>query len=239
MEVYVRSRVNLADIQPVTAAAHPLACPQFIRIPHARHCPGVGSTAIGTATAARQPFRRRLAAMMPCPGLQHRPIPRLQPQPMLQPPRFLTKNKASQLTGRHQLFRPSLPAAFPGDFDAHHPTPLPMHSAMRYNTLTNRWSNGYGVVSIRFVILLLLKPLMFEQAFRNIDDVLRKEGRLRHRARLYRADFLAAFLKYLDGLEQDKADEAALKARNMPSSSMNPTDGSPGPRPEPPRDHRP
>ena len=36
---------------------------------------------------------------------------------------------------------------------------------------------------------------MFEQAFKNIDDVLWKE---------------AGCTKYLDGLEQDKADEAAL-----------------------------
>ena len=33
-----------------------------------------------------------------------------------------------------------------------------------------------------------------------------------YRTRLHRADFL--FLKYLDGLEQDRADEAALESKS-------------------------
>ena len=36
---------------------------------------------------------------------------------------------------------------------------------------------------------------------------------MHHRTRLHRADLLALFLKYLDGLEQDKSTEAALDGK--------------------------
>ncbi|MEQ2009440.1 MAG: N-6 DNA methylase [Limisphaerales bacterium] len=52
---------------------------------------------------------------------------------------------------------------------------------------------------------------MFEQAFRNIDDVLRREGGgvLKYTEQ---SSWLL-FLKYLDGLEEDKATEAALDGK--------------------------
>jgi type I restriction enzyme M protein len=52
---------------------------------------------------------------------------------------------------------------------------------------------------------------MFEQAFKNIDDVLRREGGgvLKYTEQ---SSWLL-FLKYLDGLEQDKATEAALDGK--------------------------
>ena len=54
---------------------------------------------------------------------------------------------------------------------------------------------------------------MFEQAFRNIDDVLRKEaGCTTELDYIEQASWLL-FLKYLDALEQDKADEAALEGK--------------------------
>ena len=52
---------------------------------------------------------------------------------------------------------------------------------------------------------------MFEQAFRNIDDVLRKEAGCTTELDYTEQTSWLLFLKYLDGLEQDKADEAALE----------------------------
>ncbi|MDD5200915.1 MAG: type I restriction-modification system subunit M N-terminal domain-containing protein, partial [Terrimicrobiaceae bacterium] len=51
---------------------------------------------------------------------------------------------------------------------------------------------------------------MFEQAFRNIDDVLRKEAGCTTELDYTEQTSWLLFLKYLDGLERDKADEAAL-----------------------------
>src|SRR6266851_2829570 len=51
---------------------------------------------------------------------------------------------------------------------------------------------------------------MFEQAFKNIDDVLRKEAGCSSELDYTEQTSWLLFLKYLDGLEQDKADEAAL-----------------------------
>src|ERR1700722_15322607 len=51
---------------------------------------------------------------------------------------------------------------------------------------------------------------MFEQAFRNIDDVLRKEAGCTTELDYTEQSSWLLFLKYLDGLEQDKATEAAL-----------------------------
>src|SRR5580700_4564753 len=55
--------------------------------------------------------------------------------------------------------------------------------------------------------------LMFEQAFRNIDDVLRKEAGCTTELDYTEQASWLLFLKYLDGLEQDKATEAALEAK--------------------------
>jgi len=52
---------------------------------------------------------------------------------------------------------------------------------------------------------------MFEQAFRNIDDVLRKEAGCTTELDYTEQTSWLLFLKYLDGLEQDRADEAALE----------------------------
>ncbi len=50
---------------------------------------------------------------------------------------------------------------------------------------------------------------MFEQAFKNIDDVLWKEAGCTTELDYTEQTSWLLFLKYLDGLEQDKAMEAA------------------------------
>jgi type I restriction enzyme M protein len=54
---------------------------------------------------------------------------------------------------------------------------------------------------------------MFEQAFRNIDDVLRKEAGCTTELDYIEQTSWLLFLKYLDALEQDRAVEAALQAK--------------------------
>jgi type I restriction enzyme M protein len=54
---------------------------------------------------------------------------------------------------------------------------------------------------------------MFEQAFKNIDDVLRKEAGCTTELDYTEQTSWLLFLKYLDGLEQDKAGEAALQGK--------------------------
>jgi type I restriction enzyme M protein len=54
---------------------------------------------------------------------------------------------------------------------------------------------------------------MFEQAFRNIDDALRKEAGCTTELDYTEQTSWLLFLKYLDGLEQDKSDEAALEGK--------------------------
>ena len=54
---------------------------------------------------------------------------------------------------------------------------------------------------------------MFEQAFKNIDDVLRKEAGCTTELDYTEQTSWLLFLKYLDGLEQDRADEAALEGK--------------------------
>ncbi len=54
---------------------------------------------------------------------------------------------------------------------------------------------------------------MFEQAFKNIDDILRKEAGCTTELDYTEQTSWLLFLKYLDGLEQDKADEAALESK--------------------------
>ena len=52
---------------------------------------------------------------------------------------------------------------------------------------------------------------MFEQAFKGIDDVLRKEAGCTTELDYTEQTSCLLLLKHLDGLEQDLADEAALK----------------------------
>src|ERR1039457_1710531 len=54
---------------------------------------------------------------------------------------------------------------------------------------------------------------MFEQAFKNIDDVLWKEAGCTTELDYTEQTSWLLFAKYLDGLEQDKADEAALEGK--------------------------
>ena len=54
---------------------------------------------------------------------------------------------------------------------------------------------------------------MFEQAFKNIDDVLRKEAGCTTELDYTEQTSWLLFLKYLDGLEQDLADQAALEGK--------------------------
>jgi type I restriction enzyme M protein len=54
---------------------------------------------------------------------------------------------------------------------------------------------------------------MFEQAFKNIDDVLWKEAGCSSELDYVEQTSWLLFLKYLDALEQDKADEAALERK--------------------------
>jgi len=54
---------------------------------------------------------------------------------------------------------------------------------------------------------------MFEQAFRNIDDVLRKEAGCTTELDYTEQTSWLLFLKYLDALEQEKATEAALAGK--------------------------
>jgi type I restriction enzyme M protein len=54
---------------------------------------------------------------------------------------------------------------------------------------------------------------VFEQAFKNIDDVLRKEAGCTTELDYTEQTSWLLFLKYLDALEQDKADEAKLQGK--------------------------
>jgi type I restriction enzyme M protein len=54
---------------------------------------------------------------------------------------------------------------------------------------------------------------MFEQAFKNIDDVLWKEAGCTTELDYTEQTSWLLFLKYLDGLEHDKADEAKLEGK--------------------------
>ena len=54
---------------------------------------------------------------------------------------------------------------------------------------------------------------MFEQAFKNIDDVLWKEAGCTTELDYTEQSSWMLFLKYLDGLEEDKATEAELAGK--------------------------
>ncbi len=55
---------------------------------------------------------------------------------------------------------------------------------------------------------------MFEQAFKNIDDILHKDAGCSNELDYTEQTSWLLFLKYLDALEQDKATEARLEGRN-------------------------
>src|SRR6202171_6226298 len=57
---------------------------------------------------------------------------------------------------------------------------------------------------------------LFEQAFKNIDDILRKEAGCTTELDYTEQTSWLLFLKYLDALELDKADEAGLQAKKYP-----------------------
>ena len=54
---------------------------------------------------------------------------------------------------------------------------------------------------------------MFEQTFKNIDDILHKDAGCTSELDYTEQSSWLLFLKYLDALEQDKANEAALEAK--------------------------
>ena len=60
---------------------------------------------------------------------------------------------------------------------------------------------------------------MFEQAFKNIDDALRKEAGCATELDYAEQISWLLFLKYLDGLEQDRATEAQLEAWATPGAT--------------------
>ncbi len=64
---------------------------------------------------------------------------------------------------------------------------------------------------------------MFEQTFKNIDDVLWKDAGCTSELDYTEQTSWLLFLKYLDALEQDKAAEAALegKIKNMGNAGRN------------------
>ena len=63
---------------------------------------------------------------------------------------------------------------------------------------------------------------MFEQAFKNIDDVLRKEAGCTTELDYTEQTSWLLFLKYLDGLEQDRATEAKLNGKKYSYSLEKP-----------------
>ena len=64
----------------------------------------------------------------------------------------------------------------------------------------------------RFLASAPPATFMFEQAFKNIDDILRKEAGCTTELDYTEQTSWLLFLKYLDGLEQDRADEEVKAA---------------------------
>ncbi len=77
---------------------------------------------------------------------------------------------------------------------------------------------------------------MFQQTFKNIDDVLWKEAGCTTELDYTEQTSWLLFLKYLDDLEHDKAPEAELEGKHTASSSTSRTAGRAGP---PERQRRP
>ena len=72
---------------------------------------------------------------------------------------------------------------------------------------------------------------MFEQAFKNIDDVLWKEAGCTTELDYTEQTSWLLFLKYLDGWSRTRPTKPRWRARNTPSSSTSPIAGKAGPRP--------
>ena len=70
-----------------------------------------------------------------------------------------------------------------------------------------------GVEATRVQTQGKLNGSAFEQAFKNIDDVLWKEAGCSNELDYVEQTSWLLFLKYLDGLEQDRATEAALQGK--------------------------
>src|SRR6266849_196304 len=68
----------------------------------------------------------------------------------------------------------------------------------------------HGFAQPKRELVVSIASRSFEQAFKNIDDVRRKEAGCTTELDYTEQTSWLLFLKYLDGLEQDKADEAAL-----------------------------
>lgn len=71
---------------------------------------------------------------------------------------------------------------------------------------------------------------MFEQTFKNIDDVLWKEAGCTTELDYTEQTSWILFLKYLDDLEQERALKAELGERNTNTSLTRRTAGQVGPR---------
>ena len=71
----------------------------------------------------------------------------------------------------------------------------------------------FGMMCASRLKILENQAYMFEQAFKNIDNVLRKEAGCTTELDYTEQTSWLLFLKYLDGLEQDKADEAKLEGK--------------------------
>jgi type I restriction enzyme M protein len=75
---------------------------------------------------------------------------------------------------------------------------------------------------------------MFEQTFKNIDDILHKDAGCTSELDYTEQSSWLLFLKYLDALEADKATEAALQGKTYSFILDAPYRWEAGPRPRPP-----
>ena len=93
----------------------------------------------------RHPLGDRLPGMVPRAGVEGRPVRRLQPQAIFQPPLLRAIGKASEFRRRHQVIRPRSPFLPPTH--AHHPFPplppafYPGRQAMLIVVLITLWSS--------------------------------------------------------------------------------------------------
>jgi type I restriction enzyme M protein len=74
---------------------------------------------------------------------------------------------------------------------------------------------------------------MFEQTFKNIDDILHKDAGCTSELDYTEQSSWLLFLKYLDALEADKATEAALQGKTYSFILDAPYRWEAGPRPRP------
>jgi type I restriction enzyme M protein len=83
---------------------------------------------------------------------------------------------------------------------------------MVYKVAKHRRRDTCPIPTLKMSVTLFADkiPNMFEQTFRNIDDILRKEAGCTTELDYTEQTSWLLFLKYLDALEQDRATEAAL-----------------------------